>query len=109
VEPLSHHDAEDTVGRKYRVDSRNLCDVVQVGCAERVLHGRSHKLVLAVAVIILFILAEDMTRPMVFTNNWTIIYAVMALIGTIALALIIRKDKKSSEDEESIHESGALR
>ncbi len=53
-----------------------------------------------VGAIIAFILTEDMTNPMVFTDKWTLLMVVIALVQVL-VALLSNKKKKLS-DEESI-------
>jgi hypothetical protein len=53
----------------------------------------------ALAGVILFILTEDMTNPMVFTDQWTIWMAVIALLNVIVA--FFSKKKEQDEDEDN--------
>jgi len=61
-------------------------------------------LIPAVATVILFILTEDMTQPMVLTDKWTILTAIFTLIG-IVLVIVTRNRKKDDEDENKENEN----
>ena len=62
---------------------------------------RAASLIPAIGSLIIFVLTEDMSNPMILTDGWTILMAVILLIQ--AAAAIIAK--KSKEDEEEMAEA----
>lgn len=60
---------------------------------------RMMSVVATILAIFVFITTEDMTLPMVFTDDYTIIHVVIALV-TIALALFSRKTYPEEDDDE---------
>ena len=63
-------------------------------------HGlwRIMSIVPAITAIVVFILTEDMTLKMVWTDRWTIIMAIIALVQVIVM--ILAKKKYTGEDPE---------
>ncbi len=63
-------------------------------------------IVLAVCGVILFILTEDITLPMVWVDIWTILQAIVLIatliIGTVAVS---RKKREKEEDEDTAQET----
>ena len=55
----------------------------------------------AVAAVITFILTEDMSLPMVFTDKWTLLMAVI-LIVDIIVAILAHKTKKDADDDDNM-------
>ena len=60
-------------------------------------------LIPAIGTVILFLLTEDMTAKMVFTDWWTIPTAIITLIA-IVLMIVIKNKKNKQEDEEKPEE-----
>ena len=58
--------------------------------------ARLFSIVLAVAAVVAFILTEDMNDPMVMTDNWTILMAVILVLQ--AVTAIIAKRRKEEDD-----------
>ena len=58
-------------------------------------------LIPAAASVIAFILTENMSNPMVFTDRWTILMAVILLVQ----AVIAIMAKKSTDDDETSEEA----
>ena len=56
-------------------------------------------LIPAIGTVILFILTEDMTAKMALTDKWTILTAVITVIGLV-LTIVIRNKKNDKDDEE---------
>ena len=50
--------------------------------------------ILAVIGIIVFILTEDMSLPMTFVDIWTLLNAVIFLLGIISMSLTFKKEKR---------------
>ena len=55
----------------------------------------------ALAAIITFILTEDMSLPMQFTDKWTLLMAVIAL-AQIVIAMLSKKSKQDPDDDEPV-------
>ena len=67
---------------------------------ENVNHKRGWKLfsiIPAIVSVIVFILTEDMTLPMVMTDKWTILMIVIALVQVVVCAL----SRSSKDDNEN--------
>ena len=62
---------------------------------------RSLTIVPAIAALIAFIITEDMSLPMVLTDKWTILMAVIA-IAQAALMLFARDKKEEERYEEEM-------
>ncbi len=60
---------------------------------------RGFSVVVALAAIIAFILTEDMTLPMIWTDKWTILMAAIAFVQAVVLAIV----KKQSKDDEEVY------
>ncbi|MCL2642268.1 MAG: InlB B-repeat-containing protein [Candidatus Bathyarchaeota archaeon] len=58
-------------------------------------------IIMSIAGIIVFILTEDMSRPMVLFDKWTIVNAIIFIVETIAIALTF-KHKKNTDDKDDI-------
>ena len=54
-------------------------------------------LILGVIAIILFILTEDMTLPMIFIDSWTIWHVIIAVVQ--AVFMIVTTRRKTVEEE----------
>ncbi|MCL2477764.1 InlB B-repeat-containing protein, partial [Candidatus Bathycorpusculum sp.] len=52
---------------------------------------------LGIAGLIVFILTEDMTRPMALVDKWTIVNAIIFIVEIIAIALIFKRKKNNEE------------
>ena len=61
---------------------------------------RVSSLIPAIGSIIAFILTENMNNPMVFTDRWTILMAVILVIQA-AVAILAKKEDKEDEDNEA--------
>ena len=61
----------------------------------------------AVGAIVLFILTEDMRRPMVLVDRWTIVMVLILAIGIVADILFCRKPKRKElkKEEEKFEKS----
>lgn len=57
-------------------------------------------IVMTILAVVLFVLTEDMTLPMIFTDNYTIYHLVMFVI-TVLLATFSIKKYEDAEDEET--------
>ena len=55
-------------------------------------------LIPAIGTVILFLLTEDMRAKMIFTDKWTILTAVITVIG-VALIILIKNKKKEQKEE----------
>ena len=55
--------------------------------------------VLEVAAIVLFILTQDMSNPMILIDFWTLIHLIIAILQVVALVLLSRRKKKADADE----------
>ena len=53
----------------------------------------------ALIAIIVFILTEDMTLPMIFVDKWTILHVVIALVQVVVMVLCKKKKDENDEDE----------
>ncbi|MCL2632519.1 MAG: InlB B-repeat-containing protein, partial [Coriobacteriia bacterium] len=60
--------------------------------------------ILAVTAVILFLLTEDMTQPMIFVDWWTIFHIIIFILQAIATVLV--RNKK--EDEEELQKPDSL-
>ncbi|MGI6221720.1 MAG: MBG domain-containing protein [Coriobacteriales bacterium] len=54
----------------------------------------------AVVAVVLFILTQDLTQPMVIFDKWTIVFAVIAIVEII-LAIASRKKKDENDDDDA--------
>ena len=68
--------------------------------AKRKLIMKISGILIAIGAVILFIVTEDMTQPMVFVDKWTIITAVVTLVQTV-VAVFTKKDNEDDEKEEA--------
>ena len=57
-------------------------------------------IIMAVAGVIVFILTEDMRLPMVLTDSWTILSAVIFVIGIVGAVLAFKKEKEEFQEGE---------
>ena len=55
-------------------------------------------LIPAIGTVVLFFLTEDLTAKMAFTDKWTILTAVITVVG-IVLTILIRNKKNNKDDE----------
>ena len=55
-------------------------------------------LIPAIGTVVLFFLTEDMSAKMALTDKWTILTAVITVIG-IVLTIVIKNKKKNNEEE----------
>ncbi|HJB68854.1 MAG TPA: hypothetical protein H9770_08485 [Candidatus Fournierella excrementigallinarum] len=53
----------------------------------------------AIAAVAAFILTEDMSDPMVFTDRWTLLMAAIAAVQAIVAILAKKSREKAGEDE----------
>jgi len=69
--------------------------------------GRVLSVIPAAGAIILFILTQDLTQPMIFFDNWSLVFAIIAIIN-IVLAIVTRKktDDDSDEEQQQAPQSG---
>ena len=61
--------------------------------------GRVLSVIPAAGAIILFILTQDLTQPMAFFDNWSLVFAIIGIIN-IVLAIVTRKKTKDDDDEQ---------
>ena len=61
--------------------------------------GRIISIIPAVGAIVLFILTQDLTQPMIFFDNWSLAFAIIAIVN-IVLAIVTRKKTDDDEDDE---------
>ena len=61
--------------------------------------GRILSIVPAIGAIVLFILTQDLTQPMIIFDIWSLVFAIIAIIN-IVLAIVTRKKTDDDEDEE---------
>jgi uncharacterized repeat protein (TIGR02543 family) len=62
---------------------------------------RALNIVAALVAIIVFVLTEDMRNPMVFTDWWTIVHVIIAVIQIVLSVLVSRRQKKERLEESS--------
>ena len=55
--------------------------------------------VVAVGSIIVFVLTEDMSLPMQWTDKWTVVMAVLAVIQVLTVIFAKKKEQEVEEDE----------
>ena len=55
-------------------------------------------LIPAIGTVVLFLLTEDMSSKMALTDKWTILTAVITVIG-IVLTIVIKNKKKNNDEE----------
>jgi len=56
--------------------------------------------ILAILAIYLFILTQDMTKPMVLTDVWTLVHAILFGAGLLSCIFLVKKNK----DEKNLHQ-----
>jgi pilin isopeptide linkage protein/uncharacterized repeat protein (TIGR02543 family) len=56
-------------------------------------------IIFAIALVLLFILTQDISLPMAFFDNWSIVFAVGAICGIISARLTFGKKKEKLADE----------
>jgi len=56
----------------------------------------------AVVGIIVFILTEDMSLPMVLLDNWTIVNAIIFVLGIVSYRFIFKREKNEEYEDENI-------
>ncbi len=56
-----------------------------------------------IGAIVLFILTQDMTQPMILVDEWTIFFAIIALVQTLTMILSRKKNVRDEEDEQPTH------
>ena len=61
--------------------------------------GRILSIIPAVGAIVLFILTQDLTQPMTFFDNWSLVFGIIGIIN-IVLAIVTRKKTDDGSDEE---------
>jgi len=66
--------------------------------------ARILSLIPGIGSIILFVLTQDLTQPMVIFDWWSIVFAIAAIIN-IVLAVVTRK-KSDDDDEEEQQQAG---
>ncbi len=55
-----------------------------------------------IAAIILFILTQDLTQPMIWIDRWTIVFAIITLIQLITMILSRKKRVDEDDDNEEV-------
>ena len=50
--------------------------------------------------VILFIVTQDMTLPMVFIDRWTIAHAILLAIGIVGAVLVVKKIRRKYDEED---------
>ena len=58
-----------------------------------------YSILIGIVSIIVFILTEDMTLPMILIDKWTILMAIFTIIEIINIFIIRHKSKEENEDE----------
>ncbi len=61
---------------------------------------RVFSLIPAIGAIVAFILTENMGNPMVFTDRWTLLMVVIAVVQVI-VAILAKKDKEKADEDEA--------
>jgi len=56
--------------------------------------------IMGVVGIIVFILTEDMTRPMVLVDKWTIVNVLIFIVEIIAITLTFKRKKNNNDNKE---------
>ena len=67
--------------------------------------GRVASLVPGIGSIILLFLTQDFTQPMVIFDQWSILFAILAIVN-IVLAIATRTKKDDEDDEEGQQPAG---
>jgi uncharacterized membrane protein YoaT (DUF817 family) len=64
-------------------------------------HGFARVLTLVpgIGAIIAFILTENMRNPMVFTDRWTLLMIIIALVQLVLVIFDIKKDKEPKSEK----------
>ena len=57
-------------------------------------------LIPGIGAIVAFILTENMRNPMVFTDRWTLLMVIIAVIQVI-VAILAKKEKEEPDDREA--------
>jgi cytochrome bd-type quinol oxidase subunit 2 len=60
---------------------------------------RGINIAVVIGAIIAFVLTEDVTLPMVLTDKWTIMMAVIALVEVVALIFSMRNTDEAEDEE----------
>jgi uncharacterized repeat protein (TIGR02543 family) len=55
-------------------------------------------IVIALANIIIFVMTQDMSAPMVWVDAWTVLMAVLFIIQIVALVVVLRKERVDDDD-----------
>jgi len=63
--------------------------------------------ILAVLAIIIFILTQDMTQPMILVDFWTLAHAIIFGGGLLSYIFQIKQEKDEDEDEDELAAAGA--
>lgn len=58
-----------------------------------------YSILIGIISIVVFILTEDMTLPMIFIDKWTILMAIFTIVEIINIFIIRHKSKEENEDE----------
>ena len=61
---------------------------------------RVFSLIPAIGAIVAFILTENMGNSMVFTDRWTLLMVVIAVVQVI-VAILAKKDKEKADEDEA--------
>lgn len=61
---------------------------------------RVFSLIPAIGAIVAFILTENMSNSMVFTDRWTLLMVVIAVVQVI-VAILAKKDKEKADEDEA--------
>ena len=67
--------------------------------------GRILSIIPAAGAIILFILTQDLTQPMIFFDMWSLAFAIITLVN-IVLAIVTRKKTKDDDADDEQQQTG---
>lgn len=62
--------------------------------------GRILSLVVTIIAVVVFILTENMSLPMVWTDEWTLLMGIIAIVNVV-LAFLCRKEKKGNDEQQN--------
>ncbi len=62
--------------------------------------GRILSLVVTVIAVVVFILTENMSLPVVWTDEWTLLMGIIAIVNVV-LAFLCRKEKKDNDEQQN--------
>jgi len=55
--------------------------------------------ILAILAILLFILTQDPTRPMVISDKWILVHAILFISGLLSYVFLMKKEKDEDNNE----------